>query len=105
MSKRRIALQLYSVRGDCAKDLPGTLREVAEMGYDGVEFAGYHGRSARDLRYMLDDLGLEVAGTHVGIDTLQGERLRDSIEFNRVLGNRFLVVPMLPDDMTSSRGS
>ena len=103
MTKRRIALQLYSVRGDCAKDLPGTLRSVAEMGYDGVEFAGYHGRSARDLRSMLDDLGLEVAGTHVGIETLQGDSLRDSIEFNRILGNKYLVVPALPDEMKSSK--
>ena len=75
------------------------------MGYDGVEFAGYYGRSARDLRTMLEDLGLEVAGTHVGIETLQGDRLGDSIEFNRVLGNQFLVVPSLPVEMTSSRGS
>ncbi|MBA7621530.1 Inosose dehydratase [subsurface metagenome] len=105
LTKRRIALQLYSVRGECAKDLPSTLQEVAEMGYDGVEFAGYYGRSARDLRTMLEDLGLEVAGTHVGIETLQGDRLGDSIEFNRVLGNQFLVVPSLPVEMTSSRGS
>lgn len=105
MTKRRIALQLYSVREDCAKDLPGTLQEVAKMGYDGVEFAGYHGRSARDLRSMLEDLGLDVAGTHVGIETLQGDRLRDSIEFNRVLGNQFLIVPSLPDEMKVSRSS
>ena len=42
MSKIPIALQLYSIRGECERDLPGTLKAVAKMGYDGVEFAGYH---------------------------------------------------------------
>ncbi|MDF2441058.1 MAG: hypothetical protein JWN98_2042, partial [Abditibacteriota bacterium] len=40
MSRIPIALQLYSVREDCKRDLPGTLKAVAEMGYEGVEFAG-----------------------------------------------------------------
>ncbi|MDP6107122.1 MAG: sugar phosphate isomerase/epimerase, partial [Candidatus Brocadiia bacterium] len=53
-----IGLQLYSVRDDSARDLPGTLEAVAKMGYTGVEFAGYHGYGADDLRKMLDDLGL-----------------------------------------------
>ena len=64
MARIPIALQLYSVRQDCAKDLPGTLAAVAKMGYDGVEFAGYHGRSAAELRKCAMTLGLKVAGTH-----------------------------------------
>ena len=49
-----VGLQLYSVRKDCEKDLPGVLKAVGEMGYKGVEFAGYYGRSAKELRTMLD---------------------------------------------------
>ena len=45
MARIPIALQLYSIRHDCEKDLPGTLKAVARMGYDGVEFAGYYGYS------------------------------------------------------------
>jgi sugar phosphate isomerase/epimerase len=100
-----IALQLYSVREDCARDLEGTLEAVADMGYEGVEFAGYHGRSAEELRGMLDELGLRVAGTHVGIDTLMGRELDRSIEFNRALGNRFLIVPSLPEERRKSKAS
>ena len=49
MSERiPIALQLYSVREDCAKDLSLTLQAVAQMGYAGVEFAGYYDRSAEE---------------------------------------------------------
>ena len=80
-----IALQLYSIRHDCERDLPGTLKAVAEMGYEGVEFAGYYGRSAAELRAMLDDLGLAVAGTHIRIETLMGDQLADTVAFNRAL--------------------
>ncbi len=98
-----MALQLWSVREDCARDLEGTLGAVAEMGYDGVEFAGYHGWSAGRLRDLLCDLGLGVAGSHVGIGTLVGEELERSIDFSRELGNRFLIVPALPGEMMGSK--
>lgn len=100
-----IALQLYSVREDCARDLPGVLEQVARMGYDGVEFAGYYGFDAPALRKMLDDLGLKVAGAHVGIDTLLGDELKRSIEFHQTLGNRFLIVPGLPEARRNSRAA
>jgi len=105
MSKIPVALQLYSVREDCARNLPGTLKAVANMGYDGVEFAGYHDRSAEELRKLVDDLGLQVAGTHIGIDTLLGDELEKTVEFNRALGNRFLVVPALPEERRNSKAA
>lgn len=105
MARIPIALQLYSVREDCARDLPGTLAAVAKMGYEGVEFAGYHGRSAQELRQMLDDLGLKVAGTHIGLETLLGDELERTVEFNQVLGNKFLIVPGLAEQYRSSRAA
>jgi sugar phosphate isomerase/epimerase len=105
MARIPIALQLYSIRHDCEQDLPGTLKAVAKMGYDGVEFAGYYGYSASDLRTMLDDLGLRVAGTHIGLNTLQDDALAESVAFNRILGNRFLIVPGLPEERRNSRAA
>jgi sugar phosphate isomerase/epimerase len=103
MTKIPIALQLYSVREDCARNLPGTLAAVAGMGFEGVEFAGYYGRSADELREMLDKVGLRVAGTHISVDALLGDELQRTIKFNRILGNRFLIVPWLPEEMRSSK--
>jgi sugar phosphate isomerase/epimerase len=103
MARIPIALQLYSVRKECERDLPGTLAAVAEMGYEGVEFAGYYGRSAQELRAMLDELGLRVAGTHIGLNTLQGDLSAETVAFNRALGNRFLIVPGLPEARRNSR--
>ena len=105
MAKIPVALQLYSVRDDCALDLTGTLKAVAKMGYDGVEFAGYHGRSAEELKKMLDDLGMKVAGTHIGLSTLLGDELKKTVEFNKVLGNRFLIIPWIPDEQRSSKAA
>ena len=93
-----VGVQLYSVRADCAEDLPGTIAAVAKMGYDGVEFAGYYERTAEDLRRILDDNGLKCCGTHTGMDTLSDQNLAATIEFNQVLGNRFLIVPYLEAD-------
>lgn len=97
-----IGLQLYSVRDDCQKDLPGTIAAVAKMGYEGVEFAGYYGRSANDLRKLLDDNNLKCCGTHTGLDTLLGDNLSKTIEFNKILGNKYLVAPGLPGEYNSS---
>lgn len=100
-----IAVQLYSVRDDCAKDLPGVLKAVSQMGYEGVEFAGYYGRSAKELRAMLDDNGLKVAGSHVGLESLLGDELQRSIEFHKTIGNEFLIVPGLGGQYTADKAA
>jgi sugar phosphate isomerase/epimerase len=103
MARIPIALQLYSIRKDLEQDLPGTLEAVAKMGYDGVEFAGYYGRTAEELRALLDRFGLRCAGTHTRIDTLSPENLAETIRYNKVLGNKFLIVPSLPAVHSNSR--
>jgi len=90
-----VGLQLYSLRDQCATDLPGMLVAVSKIGYKGVEFAGYHGRSAKELRKMLDDNGLVACGTHTPYESVFGDKLKETIEFNRTIGNKFLIVPWM----------
>ncbi len=90
-----VGLQLYSLRKQCATDLPGMLAAVSKIGYKGVEFAGYHGRSAKELRQLLDDNGLVACGTHTPLESVQGDKLKETVEFNRVIGNKFLIVPWM----------
>jgi sugar phosphate isomerase/epimerase len=90
-----VGLQLYSVREQCKTDLPGVLAQVARMGYTGVEFAGYHGRTAAELRKMLDDNGLVACGTHTPLETIQPDKLEETIDFNRTIGNKYLIVPWM----------
>jgi len=88
---------MYTLREDAGKDFVGTLRQVAALGYAGVEFAGTGGLSAADLKRWLDDLGLQVAGSHVGLDQLENN-LDAALEYNLQLGNRFVVCPWLPEE-------
>jgi sugar phosphate isomerase/epimerase len=102
-NKIPFAVQIYSVRKECAQDLPGTLATLAKMGYKGVEFADYFGRDAKTLRQMLADLGLQCVGSHIRpFDSLVGDNLPKTIEFNHDLGNPRLIVPSLPDKYTQS---
>ena len=90
-----VGLQLYSLRVECKSDLPGMLAAVSKIGYKGVEFAGYHDRSAKELRKMLDDNNLVACGTHTPYDSIQGDKLKETVEFNRTIGNKFLIVPWM----------
>ena len=97
-----IALQLYSIREDCARDLIGCLSKVAEMGYQGVEFAGYHGHSAADLRAALDANNLVCEGAHVGLSLLDEANFDSTVAFHKELGCPWLIVPWMPESMHSS---
>ncbi|MDR3460521.1 MAG: sugar phosphate isomerase/epimerase [Verrucomicrobiae bacterium] len=89
-----VGLQLYSVRNECKADFPGTLAQVAKIGYRGVEFAGYWGRSAKEVRKMLDDNGLVACGSHTPSEmVLPPDKLKATIEFNQIIGNKFIIVP------------
>lgn len=92
-AKIPLALQIYSVRQTAAKDLPGVLKAVAKMGYQGVEFAGYYGWEAKEIRKMLDDNGIQAIGTHTQLNTLLGDAFQETVEYNKTLGNPNLIVP------------
>ncbi|MEX2396001.1 MAG: hypothetical protein WD491_03205, partial [Balneolales bacterium] len=54
-----LGLQLYSVRNELSEDFPGTIAKLADMGFEGVEFAEYFGYSADELKKILDDNSLQ----------------------------------------------
>ncbi len=94
-----VGLQLFSVRGECERDLPRTLQAVADLGYVGAEPWGYEGRelawqgwSAYEIRRMYDDNGLACCGIHLSTNALLGDNLARTIEFNQILGNKFLII-------------
>ena len=80
-----VALQLYTIRDECARDLEGALRAVGELGYEGVELFQLHGHDAARVRGWLDDAGLVAVGRHAGAQELS-ERLDTLVEEVRVLG-------------------
>jgi sugar phosphate isomerase/epimerase len=97
-----IGLQLYSVRQDCEKDLASVLQAVAKMGYQGVEFAGYYNRGAAELHELLQKFGLKCCGTHIQLDTLKGDELKKTVEFNKTIENQYLIVSWMPGTYAES---
>lgn len=91
-----IAVQLYTVRELCGKDVAGTLRALADIGYKGVELAGLYGLSAKDLGQMLSDCGLAVCGAHVGVPQDRSQAIALAEEY-QALGVRRLVASTGPD--------
>jgi sugar phosphate isomerase/epimerase len=103
-----IAFQLYTVRGEFARDVPGTLTTLSGLGYKAVEFWGYAGTpnvyeqySASELRKMLDDNGLKCCGMHMALKALAAENFKRTLENNQVLGSEFLNVASAQDKMGS----
>lgn len=96
-----IGLELYSVRNELARDLPNTLKTVAKLGYEVVEFyAPYYALTppyAKDVRAQMDDLGLRCYSTHNGFESFEpGEHMAHAIELNQILGTRYLVLASAP---------
>ena len=100
--KYPIGLELYSVRGELAKDLPNTLRTVASFGYEVVEFyAPYFAWTfsyAKDIRRQLDDLGLHCLSTHNNFPSLNpgSETMARAVELNQILGTRAIIMASPP---------
>ncbi|MBZ5575746.1 MAG: sugar phosphate isomerase/epimerase [Acidobacteriia bacterium] len=91
-----VGLELYSVRGELARDLTGTVRAVAQMGYQVVEFyAPYFewtpGR-AKEVRVLLDDLGVRCHSTHNNTPSFTAAGIVKAIELNQILGAKYLVM-------------
>lgn len=100
----KISVQLWSVKDDLAKDFSGTLRQLAAMGFKGVEFAGDFGSYANNpqgLKNFLDGLGLEVSGAHVGFDKFKPENFYATLAFYKTLQCKNLIVPW--DDRGGSK--
>lgn len=96
MGKMGIGLQLYTLREEMKADLEGTLRKVAALGYEGVEFAGYFDYPAERLRALLDELNLTAVGAHVGLSAIR-EDLDGQIAYLKTIGGQYLICPFLSE--------
>jgi sugar phosphate isomerase/epimerase len=91
-----VGLELFSVRDQLAKDLKGTVTAVAKMGYQVVEFyAPYFSwttEQTKDVRKLLDDLGIRCNSTHNGMNAFTGDGIAKAIELNKILGTKYIVL-------------
>jgi sugar phosphate isomerase/epimerase len=95
-----VGIELYSVRGELMKDLPATVTAVARMGYQIVEFYSpyfsWSPQQAKDVRTLLDDLGIRCLSTHNGPQAIAPEQIDKAIELNRTIGSRDIILASPP---------
>lgn len=91
-----IGLELYSVRSALAADPAGTVKKVAAMGYQVVEFfAPYYTWTpdqAKEMRKLIDDLGIVCHSTHNNLPSFRPENLQKTIDLNHTIGATFVVL-------------
>ena len=92
---------MYTVREDAGKDFLGTLKRVAEMGYPAVEFAGFGGLAASELRASLDEFGLKAPSAHVSYVSLVEDAAAACADLH-ALGTEYAVVPFIGDEHRAS---
>ncbi|WP_072332475.1 MULTISPECIES: sugar phosphate isomerase/epimerase [unclassified Paenibacillus] len=99
----KLAVQLYTLREACKQDFPATLRRLKEMGWAGVQMAGYHDHDPQELARLIRELGLQTAGLHVSyariVDEL--ELLAQEAEWFRT---KDLICPSIPVELRTEEG-
>ena len=93
----QFSLQLFSLRDEADMGMEAMLGEVAKLGYTGVEFAGYGGLDAHEMKRVLAANKLKPVGTHAAITRLE-DALDEELAFNREIGTEYIVVPAIKMD-------
>ena len=95
-AKVPVGLEMFSVRDALMKDLLSTVRAVAKMGYEVVEFYApyftWTAAQAKEVRTLMNDLGIRCHSTHNGPPSFTGDGLPKAIELNQILGSKYIVM-------------
>jgi sugar phosphate isomerase/epimerase len=93
--RRRLGVQLYTVREEAARDLPAVLEAIHKIGYQEVEtYWDTYNHPAAELRRMINDHGLSVPSGHFDYDGIESK-----IDYAKTLGVEYVICPMLPESM------
>ena len=91
----QLSVQLWSVKDEVKADFKGTLKTLADMGFDGVEFANEFGEfsgNAAAIKQVLDSLSLKGSGAHVSFEQLNDNNFADTVKFYQTLEVDMLIV-------------
>lgn len=94
----KLGLQLYSVREELENDFFGTLEKVKALGYEGCEFAGTYGKTAKEIRNKCSELGLVPVSAHVAYGDLMQD-IDATVKLYKEIGCKYIVIPYLPEDL------
>jgi sugar phosphate isomerase/epimerase len=105
-SPKTLGVQLYVLRAMLAKDFDGTLAKVAAVGIKNVEFAGFYGRTARDVRTSLSNAGLTASGAHCLLASMSDDEVGRMIDYCHEVGMPYMIaaVPSIKPAGVSDSG-
>lgn len=87
-----ISIQLYSIHQEMNRDYRNSMKRVGEIGFQGIEFAGYGGLSAEEMKTLLADSNLYSVGAHVGLAVME-EDLEAELQYHEEVGTKYLICP------------
>lgn len=99
----KLAVQLYTLRDACSQDFHQVLRDLKQMGWSGVQMAGYHHHDPEELAAYIRGLGLQTAGLHVGYARFAGE-LDQLVREAQWFQTRDIICPSLPLELRNEQG-
>ncbi|HTQ97322.1 MAG TPA: sugar phosphate isomerase/epimerase family protein [Candidatus Acidoferrum sp.] len=95
-SKIPMGIEMYSVRDELKKDPQGTVKAIAAMGYQGLEFYApyfeWSPQQAKDMKKLLDDLGIRCFSTHNDSTYMNKENIQKAADLNLILGGKYVVM-------------
>ena len=97
MKNLPVAVQVYSVRDVAEVDFKGTMQKIKDMGYDAVELAGLYDLSAKEVKAILDEVGILAISAHVPLQELM-EDMKGSVADYLTIGVKYIAVPYLPEE-------
>ena len=97
MRKMKVAVQVYSVRDDAAADFKGTAAKLKAMGYDALELAGMYDLSAKEIRAVLDEVGIPAISAHVPYQVLEAD-LNGTVADYATIGCKYIAIPYLTEE-------
>jgi len=97
-----VGIQLYTIRNMMNVNMEASLAQVAEVGYKEVEFFNYYGRSAKNVKAMIDQNGLVSPSIHVDIDQLRGDALKETIEYAKTMEQKYITLAWLGEENRKS---
>ena len=101
----KYGLQMFSLRDETKVNAVETIRKVAEMGYENIEFCGSYGLSGKEMKALLDEVGLKGISAHVGFQCFP-DHFAEEVEFQHAVGNTHIILPYYPfPDEESAKAS
>lgn len=87
-----ISLQLYSIHEETKKDFAGSVKKVGQIGFQGVEFAGYGNLSSAEQKQLLAESGLYSVGTHCGLQVFT-DSFEEELQYSKEIGSKYIICP------------